>query len=53
MGKLKHSTTSARLSSLGETQKALEKYNEALQIFRAIGNRSGEARTLNSIGMVY
>ena len=34
-------------------QKALEKYNEALPISRAIGNRSGEAAALNNIGHVY
>ena len=39
--------------SLGETQKALEKYNEALPILRAVGDRSGEAATLNNIGLVY
>ena len=36
--------------SLGEAQKALEKFNEALPISRAIGDRSGEAVTLNNIG---
>jgi hypothetical protein len=35
--------------SLGETHKALEKYNEALPILRAVGARSGEATTLNNI----
>ena len=39
--------------SLGEMQKALEKFNEALPIRRAIGDRKGEAITLNSIGVVY
>ena len=34
-------------------QKALEKYNEALPIRRAVGDRRGEAVTLNSIGVVY
>ena len=31
--------------SLGEIQKALEKYNEALPLWRALGDRNGEART--------
>ena len=39
--------------SLGEMQKALEKFNEALPICRAVGDRSGEAGTLNNIGAVY
>ena len=34
-------------------QKALEKYNEALLIRRAIDDRIGEAETLNHIGGVY
>ena len=34
-------------------QKALEKYNEALPIRRAVGDRRGEAVTLNNIGVVY
>jgi CHAT domain-containing protein/Tfp pilus assembly protein PilF len=38
---------------MGEMQKALEKYNEALPISRAIGNRSGDAGTINNIGMIY
>ena len=41
------------LSVTGETQKALEKYNEALPIFQAVGDRSGEANTLRNIGSVY
>ena len=39
--------------SLGETQKALEKYNEALPLSREIGDRRGEAITLSNIGIVY
>jgi CHAT domain-containing protein/Tfp pilus assembly protein PilF len=39
--------------SLGEMQKALDKYNEALPIRRAIGDRRGEASTLNNIGVAY
>jgi CHAT domain-containing protein/predicted negative regulator of RcsB-dependent stress response len=34
-------------------QKALEKSNEALPIFREIGDRGGEAVTLNNIGAIY
>jgi CHAT domain-containing protein/Tfp pilus assembly protein PilF len=39
--------------SLGEMQKALEKYNEALPISQAIGARKVEAETLQNIGAVY
>jgi CHAT domain-containing protein/Flp pilus assembly protein TadD len=39
--------------SLGEKQKALDYYNQALPLFRAVGNKSGEATTLNNIGLVY
>jgi len=38
---------------LGEKQKALEYYNQSLPLRRAVGNRSGEAVTLNNIGLVY
>src|SRR5262249_36158960 len=34
-------------------QKALEKFNEALPLRRAVGDSSGEAITLNNIGVVY
>ena len=37
---------------LSNPQKALEFYNQALPIFRAVGDRSGEATTLNNIGLV-
>ena len=40
-------------SALGEKQKALELYNQALPIRRSVGDRSGEATTLNNIGGVY
>ncbi|MDF5739675.1 CHAT domain-containing protein, partial [Nostoc sp. S13] len=40
-------------SDLGEKQKALDFYNQALPLFRAVGDRTGEARTLNNIGRVY
>ncbi|MFM6404835.1 MAG: tetratricopeptide repeat protein, partial [Microcystis sp.] len=38
---------------LGEKQKALDYYNQALPIRRAVGDRGGEATTLNNIGRVY
>ena len=40
-------------SDLGEKQKALEYFNQALPILRAVGDRSGEATNLNNIGFVY
>ncbi|MFM6267596.1 MAG: tetratricopeptide repeat protein, partial [Dolichospermum sp.] len=40
-------------NAVGEKQKALDYYNQALPIYRAVGNRSGEATTLNNIGLVY
>src|SRR5262249_53178847 len=39
--------------SLGETRKALEKFNEALPISQATGVRSLETQTLYSIGAAY
>jgi CHAT domain-containing protein/Tfp pilus assembly protein PilF len=36
-----------------EMQKALEYYNEALSIFRAIGDRNEETNTLTNIAVVY
>ncbi|MEG4127984.1 CHAT domain-containing protein, partial [Microcoleus sp. Pol1B3] len=38
---------------LGEKQKSLEYYNQSLPLYRAVGDRSGEASTLNNIGLVY
>ncbi|MBN3897823.1 MAG: CHAT domain-containing protein, partial [Nostoc sp. NOS(2021)] len=38
---------------LGQKQKALDFYNQALLLSRAVGDRTGEARTLNNIGGVY
>jgi CHAT domain-containing protein/Tfp pilus assembly protein PilF len=38
---------------LGETSRALDYYNQALPLFRAIGDREGEATTLISIGAIY
>ena len=40
-------------SALGQHEKALGYYNQALPIQQAVGNRSGEATTLNNIGAVY
>jgi CHAT domain-containing protein/Tfp pilus assembly protein PilF len=43
-----------RTQGTGESLRAaLIKYEEALPIYRAIGNRSGEATSLNNIGLVY
>jgi len=38
---------------LGETQKALDYFNQALPLRRAVGDRDGEAITLCNIGAVY
>ena len=38
---------------LGEPQRALEYYGQALPITREVGDRAGEAITLNNIGAVY
>ncbi|MEG3860510.1 tetratricopeptide repeat protein, partial [Microcoleus sp. herbarium12] len=38
---------------LGEKQKALEYYNQSLPLTRAVGDRDGEATTLNNIGIIY
>ena len=40
-------------SALGEKQKALDYFNQALPILRAIGARPNEATTLNNIGYAY
>ena len=40
-------------SDLGENQKALEQYEQALPLRRAVGDRRGEASTLTSMGQVY
>jgi CHAT domain-containing protein/Tfp pilus assembly protein PilF len=40
-------------SDLGEKQKALDYYQQALPLRRAVGDRSGEAVTLINIGAVY
>ena len=38
---------------MGEQKKALEYYNQSLPLFRAVGDRGGEALTLSNIGGVY
>ncbi|MBW4549544.1 MAG: CHAT domain-containing protein [Aphanocapsa sp. GSE-SYN-MK-11-07L] len=45
--------TGAVYSALGEQQKALAYYNQALPLRKAVGDRSGEANTLSNIGVVY
>jgi tetratricopeptide (TPR) repeat protein len=39
--------------SLGEKQKALDYYHQALPLRRAVEDRNGEAVTLSNIGAVY
>ncbi|MDX2139093.1 MAG: NB-ARC domain-containing protein [Chloroflexota bacterium] len=39
--------------ALGEKRKALEFYEQALPVFRAVGDRGGEATTLNNMGYLY
>jgi len=34
-------------------QQALKKFNEALSLWRALGDVAGEAETLNEIGVIY
>lgn len=38
---------------LGENQQALAYYNQALPLYRSIGDRDGEATTLSNIGSIY
>jgi CHAT domain-containing protein/Tfp pilus assembly protein PilF len=40
-------------ADLGENQKALKYYNQALLLRREVGDYRGEAATLNNIGLVY
>ena len=40
-------------SDLGDKAKALSNYEEALPLFRQVGDKAGEATTLNNIGKVY
>jgi CHAT domain-containing protein/tetratricopeptide (TPR) repeat protein len=39
--------------TLEAKRKSVEKYHEALELYRRASDRRGEARTLNSIGIVY
>jgi tetratricopeptide (TPR) repeat protein len=39
--------------SISQPQEALKYYNQALPILREVGDRAGEATTLNNIGAVY
>ena len=41
------------LESMGKLQEALKYYNESVQLFRATGDKMGEASVLNSVGKVY
>ncbi len=43
----------ASYQGLGETQTALDHYNQALPILRAVGEGRGEATTLTNIGVIY
>ncbi len=47
------SNIGAVYDALGEKQKALDYYQQALHLDRAVGDRSGEANTRNNIGGVY
>ncbi|HKQ08852.1 MAG TPA: tetratricopeptide repeat protein [Blastocatellia bacterium] len=40
-------------SSLGDKQKTLDYYNEALRLIQSVDEKSDEARTLSNIGLVY
>jgi tetratricopeptide (TPR) repeat protein len=40
-------------NEIGERQKALDHYSQALPLLRAVGDREGEAVTLNHLGLVH
>lgn len=40
-------------NALGDKQKALDYYEQALTLMRAVGDKYGEATTLHNIGMIY
>jgi CHAT domain-containing protein/Tfp pilus assembly protein PilF len=42
-----------RQGTLEEKRKSVEKYHEALELYRRVGHRSKEALTLNSLGIVH
>jgi tetratricopeptide (TPR) repeat protein len=50
---LLYSYLASTLSTLGQKPKALEYYEQALRIWREVGDRAGEGTTLNSLGAVY
>mgnify|MGYP006268793391 CR=1 FL=1 len=39
--------------TMGEYQKALDSYNQALPLRQAVGDRYGESITINNIAVVY
>ena len=41
------------LSSTGQPRQAMTDYEQALILYREVGDRAGEAATLNNIGLVY
>ncbi|HYV81877.1 MAG TPA: CHAT domain-containing tetratricopeptide repeat protein [Pyrinomonadaceae bacterium] len=43
----------ARLAKPAQRQEAIKKYEEAIELYRAAGERSGEASALTNIGVVY
>jgi tetratricopeptide (TPR) repeat protein len=40
-------------SALGQKEKALGLYEQALAVMREVGDRGGEGTTLNNLGLVY
>jgi tetratricopeptide (TPR) repeat protein len=42
-----------RNGTLEAKRKSIEKYHEALELYRSASDRKGEAHTLNNIGLVY
>ena len=47
------STIGSTYAEMGEKQKALDYYAQALPLWRAVKDRGGEASTLGNIGVVY
>jgi len=43
----------ARLATPSQRQEAIKKYEEAIELFRAAGERAGEGSALTNIGVVY
>ncbi len=46
-------TFSGKVTRLNEKSPALEYYNQALELYQAVGDRTGEAATLGNIGQVH